>query len=50
MSIVVAGDANVLPITCTKRSAVIDTQMGKPVFCEGGGVVEGIRERKGTSR
>jgi hypothetical protein len=49
MSIVVAGEAKVLPTTCTKRSPVIESQIGKPVFCEGGGVVDGISERNGTS-
>jgi hypothetical protein len=27
---------------------VIEIQTGKPVFCEGGGVVEGIRESNGA--
>jgi hypothetical protein len=48
MRIVVAGEANVFPTTCRKSKLVIEIQIGQPVFCEGGGVVEGIRESNGA--
>jgi hypothetical protein len=49
MRIDVAGEANVLPTTCMKSNPVIEIQIGQPVFCDGGGVVEGIRESMGAS-
>jgi hypothetical protein len=48
--IVVAGDANVRPITWTKRSAVSADHIVTPVFWLGGGVVDGMRDKKGTKR
>jgi hypothetical protein len=49
MRIDVAGEANVLPTTCMRSTPVIEIQIGKPVFCDGGGVVEGIRDSNGAS-
>lgn len=47
MRIVVAGVAKVRPTTCRKRRLVRAAQIRGPVFWDGGGVVEGMRERNG---
>lgn len=47
-NIVVAGSANVRPVTWMKRTAQSATQTKRPSFSAGGGVREGIMERNGT--